>query len=225
MKFVVIVLGVVVIGLSYILLKYYSGGPSKLVSISSLKNGNTKIPVVNMSSSTRYALGIWVYINSWDTNKVKTIFTMPGKIHLYLEPMKPILYANILLKGKSQTSTRISITDNFPLQKWVYVTISVDNSFVDMYLDGKLIKSSKLDGIHTDATEANIYLGGNPASLNDIVVAKFFKWTHPLSLSDVWSEYLKGNGSSNSFYKALSSYGVNINLLKDEVKTASYRLF
>lgn len=225
MKFIVVILGISVVVLSYILLKYFSGGPTKLVSISTLKTGNTIIPVTNITSSTRYALGVWIYVNSWDTNRLKTIFTMPGKIDLYLNHMKPTLCANIRLKGKSENQTVIPITDNFPLQKWVYVTISVDNSFVDMYIDGKLIKSTKLDGIQTDAKEGNMYLGGNPATLSDIVVAKFFKWTNPLSLSDVWSEYQKGNGGSNSFYRALSSYGVNVNLLKDDVKTASFRLF
>jgi hypothetical protein len=35
------------------------------------------------------------------------------------------------------------ITDNFPLQKWVYIIISVDNQYVDAYLDGKLIQSHR----------------------------------------------------------------------------------
>lgn len=225
MKLIVIVLGIVVVVLSYILLRYFSDGPTKLMSVTSLKTGNTKIPVTNITSSTRYAFGVWIYINSWDTTNTKTIFSMPGKIKLYLGNMKPTLYVNINLKGKSDSQTAIPITENFPLQKWVYVTISVDNSFVDMYIDGKLIKSTKLDGIQIDAKESNVYLGGNPAILNDIIVAKFFKWTTPLSISDVWSEYNKGNGGSNAFYKALSSYGVNVNLLKDDVNTATFRLF
>ena len=69
MKTIVIVLGILVITLLYVLLKYYSGnGSSKLVTITSLKTGNAAFPVSNLSSSTRYALGIWVYFNSWDTN-------------------------------------------------------------------------------------------------------------------------------------------------------------
>ena len=97
--------------------------------------------------------------------------------------------------------------------------------FVDMYIDGKLIKSMKLDGIQCDAKETNLYLGGNPATLSDIVVARFFIWSNPLSISDVWNEYLRVNGSSNAFHRMMSSYGVNINLLIDNIKTASIRLF
>ena len=225
MKTIVIVLGILVISLLYVLLKYYSGnGSLKLVTMTSLKTGNSAISVSNLSSSTRYALGIWVYVNSWDTNKIKTIYSMPGKVVLYLDSMRPSMNVDFYMKGNVKPTT-ICITENFPLQKWVYVTVSVDNSFADLYIDGKMIKSAKLDGIQSDATDANIYLGGNPATFNDIVVAKFLKWGNPLSLSEVWNEYLKGNGSSNAFYKMMSSYGVNINVLKDNVKTGTYRLF
>lgn len=225
MKIIVIVLSIIVVMLSYILFRYFSNNSATLVTMSSLKTSNLAIPVTNLASSTRYALGIWVYVNSWDSNKVKTIFSMPGKVVLYLDPMKPTLNVDFYVNSNRDKPTTISFTDNFPLQKWVYVTISVDNTFIDLYLDGKMIKSSKLDGIQSNATEGIIYLGGNPASLTDIVVTKFFKWSNPLSLSDVWNEYLKGNGRTNAFYKLLSSYGLNVNLMKDNVKTATYKLF
>ena len=35
------------------------------------------------------------------------------------------------------------ITDNFPLQKWVCIGLSVDSQFVDGYIDGKLIRSQR----------------------------------------------------------------------------------
>ena len=225
MKTIVIVLGILVITLLYVLLRYYSGnGSSKLVAMTSLKTGNAAIPVSNLSSSTRYALGIWVYVNSWDTNKKKTIYSMPGKVALYLDSMRPVMNVKFYMKGNAKP-TKIVITENFPLQKWVYVTVSVDNSFADLYIDGKMVKSAKLDGIQCDATEAKIYLGGKPASMNDIVVAKFLKWGNPLSLSEVWNEYIKGNGSSSAFYRMMSSYGVNVNVLKDNIKTSTYRIF
>lgn len=225
MKLVIVILVIIVVILSYVLIRFYSGGPSNLVTITSLKSSNSIIPVSNMSSSTRYALGIWVYVNSWDSNKVKTIYLMPGKVSLYLDPMRPILYADFFMKGNNDKPTTISLSDNFPLQKWVYVTISVDNSFVDLYLDGKLIKSIKLDGIQCDATESKMYLGGNPASLNDIVVARFLKWDNPLSLSEVWYQYMRGNGSSSGFNRIMSSYGITVNLLKDNVQKGTLKLF
>ena len=45
-------------------------------------------------------------------------------------------------------------------QKWTYITVSVDNSYVDSYLDGKLVKSIKIEGLQSSHTDANVYLGG-----------------------------------------------------------------
>ena len=42
--------------------------------------------------------------------------------------------------------TVVKLTQNFPLKKWTYVTISVDNSYIDSDIDGKLIRSIKLEG-------------------------------------------------------------------------------
>jgi uncharacterized protein YjiK len=225
MKLIVVVLIILVVSLSYILFRYFNNKSTTIVATSSLKTSNLAIPVSNISSSSRYALGIWVYVNSWDSNKIKTIFSLPGKVALYLDAMKPSLKVDFNINGNNGDTKTISITENFPLQKWVYITISVDNSFVDLYLDGKMVKSIKLEGIQSNAKEAVMYLGGNPASLADIVVAKFFKWSNPLSLSDVWSEYLKGNGSTSAIYRMMTAYGVNVNLMKDNINTATYKLF
>jgi Concanavalin A-like lectin/glucanases superfamily len=225
MKLIVIVLGLLVVSLSYILFRYFTNTAVVLVSTSSLKAKNPPIPVKNITSSSRYALGIWVYVNSWDSNNEKTIYTLPGKIVLYLDQMKPSLKMNFFMNGNNGIAKTVTVTNNFPLQKWVYVTVSVDNSFVDLYLDGKLIKSIKLEGIQSNATEENIYLGGNPVTPSDIVVSKFYKWSNPLSLSDVWNEYLTGNGSTSAFYKVMTRYGVNINLMKNNVSTGTYKLF
>lgn len=221
MKLLVIILGIIVIVLLYILIKYYSNGYSKLATITSLKSNNSVVST-NVQFSTRYALGIWIYVNSWDSTANKVIYDLPGKIKLYLDKTRPSLNAE--LEVQSGLPLTVSITDEFPLQKWVYVTVSVDNNFVDFYLEGKLVKSNKLPGIHSDGVESKMYIGGNPANLNDIVIARFNEWQNPLSQTEVFNEYMKGNGSS-VFYKMLSSYGLNVSVLKDNVTTSSYRVF
>lgn len=225
MKFIVLILSILLVSLSYILFRYFTNTTTILMPTTSLKNSNVPIPVKNITYSSRYALGIWVYVNSWDSNNTKLIFTLPGKINLYLDAMKPTLKLDFFINGNNGIAKTVPITNSFPLQKWVYITISVDNTFIDLYLDGKLLKSVKLDGIQSDATEENIYLGGIPAVKSDIVISRFFMWSNPLSLSQVWNEYLKGNGSTSSLFKFMTKYGVNINLMKDNVNTATYKLF
>ena len=46
------------------------------------------------------------------------------------------------------------ITNNFPLQKWTCILVSVDNKIIDVYLDGKLVKSiENKTTINSDASQ------------------------------------------------------------------------
>jgi hypothetical protein len=224
MNVTVIILGIAVVFLLFILYQYFTSKSTSLAKQTSLLTTNKLIPVTSNSAATRYALGIWVYVNSWSMNgQQKTIFSLPGKITLYLDPTSPTLYTSI---GMSGGSTIIPVTQNFPIQKWTYVTISVDNTFVDCYIDGKLLKSTQLVGVQTSPTESTptIYLGGNPASLNDITISSFYRWTNPLAPSDVWNTYMKGNGS-NSITNVFNNYGLDISLLKNNVTASTYTIF
>ena len=59
------------------------------------------------------------------------------------------LYSDTSLKVTiTNTSIRDrSITPSFPLQKWVQVIISIDQYLLDLYLDGKLMKSIVNNGV------------------------------------------------------------------------------
>ena len=93
-------------------------------------------------------------------------------------------------------------------QKWTYITVSVDNSYVDSYLDGKLVKSIKIEGLQSSHTDANVYLGGKVITPSDIQVSNFLRWTNALTPQDVWNEFNKGNGG-NWLKSAFSQYGLD----------------
>lgn len=214
----IIVLGVMVILLSFILLYFFNNSSTKLAPFTSLNKGNVVIPISNSlsPSTSRYALGLWVYVNSWTMNNSnKNILEFPGIITLYLDATKPVL------KAEFSTGDTIEITQNFAIQKWSYVTISVDNTYVDLYIDGKLIKSIKLSKTQSSCTDQNIYLGGKIASINDINISEFLRWTNPLAPQEVWNQYMKGNGG---FTNIFNHYGVNVSLTKDNVNSSTFQL-
>ena len=102
----------------------------------SLKESNEPITTINSGQSVRYAYGIWVYVNTWDTTREKTIFSRKDNIRLYLAANEPSLYCSITCMSKDGSSLvdqNILITDNFGIQKWVYVVISSDNTIIDTY--------------------------------------------------------------------------------------------
>jgi hypothetical protein len=142
---------------------------------------------------------------------------------LSLDKNTPILKLSIpqdLITGTTCTPD-ITITSNFPIQKWTYIVVNVDGNFVDLYLDGKLVKSIKLLCTPTSPAKSdNIELGTG----FDALVADFKRWSTPLTPQDVWTNYMSGNGG-NSLKKALSAYGMNVALIKDDVEQTKFALF
>ena len=219
MNVIVIILSIFVVFLLYILINYFSNNSTKLASETSLLSNNVIVPVKSSPNATRYALSIWLCVNSWN-NYDKIIYEFPGKIKLYLDTTTPTLKVNI---GTVKDPVIIIITPNFPLQKWTYVTVSVDNYFVDCYIDGKLIKSIKLENLQSTNTEATIYIGGKVTTANDTLISNFYRWTNALAPHEVWNQYIKGNGS-NFLSRTFSSYGLDINLKKDNIISSTIHL-
>jgi len=141
MNTTLIFLGVVIVILVYVLYYYFTNMATTLQAQASLNLIVPAISNLNNATSTRYAYGIWVYINTWNTNVAHTIFSRSANLKIYLDQYAPILKCDIAMSsGAPQTMV---ITDNFPLQKWTHIIISVDNQYVDAYLDGKLIQSHR----------------------------------------------------------------------------------
>ena len=187
----IIFLGVIVIFLLFILMYFFNNQSTQLVTNSNLSKGNTVVAISdsNSPSTSRYTLALWIYVNSWTINNSnKTIFELPGIISLYLDATKPTLKAQFTTNNANNNDI-IEITQNFPVQKWNYVTISVDNNYVDLYLDGKLIKSIKLSGTQSNCTDQNIYIGGKIASMNDISVSNFKRWTSTYFVATCFSKH------------------------------------
>lgn len=220
-----IVLGVMIVILLYVLyLNYFATSQTKLSTQTTLNTTSLPgIAITDAPTSTRYAYGIWLYVNTWNNTNTKPIFSRPGQIAVYLDNSTPTLYCDISQNciGTNSPTTKMAITQNFPIQKWTYVTVNVDNQFVDMYLDGKLVKSIQMSCTQTTPPDITkqMFLGGTQP--NDIFVALFHRWSTPLSPQDVWAQYMKGNGITNTF---MSKYGVRMTVSKDAVDQTSVNL-
>lgn len=224
MNFVIVFLGLVVILLIFILWRFYSTPSTTIVSSSvSLTTAQSDYAMTTSPTTLRYALGMWVFVNSWSNTSKKYLMSIPGMMSVYLDANTPTLYVDMHL---SNTIDKLTITDNFPLQRWTYITISCDVTYVDMYIDGKMIKSVLLPSTPTPPSKDKqvIHIGkdedGND-SLSDIMISKFLRWTSPISPQDVWNQYYRGNGTS---WLTTSKYGVDVNLTNNNSTSATFKL-
>ena len=80
MNWTVIVLFIIIIILIYLLYAFFINKSSVISKSPNLKDGgNDPITTINSGQSTRYAYGIWVYVNTWDSTREKKPF-FPEKI-------------------------------------------------------------------------------------------------------------------------------------------------
>lgn len=219
MSITVIILIVVVVVLLYFLYIYFVKKSNTLTKSANLNSTNPPFTTLNSGTSTRYAYGIWVFVNTWNTTTKKTIFKRDANIEVYLDPKSPSLYCHIEQNPPSKDQD-ILITDNFPVQSWTYIVISGDDKIIDCYLDGKLVTSTKL----TSAPQAPA--AATPVNLGtgwDAYVAGFQNWSGPVGPQEVWDAYIAGNGSVLAQY--FSSYGMTLSVTKNNVEQSKYTIF
>lgn len=247
MNTVAIVLGIIIVILLYVLYDYFMNKASTLqVNSVHLKTVPPPIPGSSITSptSTRYAYGLWVYVNSWNVGQ-HTLLERPGNFKIYLDVNTPTLKCDITMTDGATDSIRtLQITDNFPLQKWTQIIISVDNQYVDAYLDGKLLSSQRMytsspsvtmpkpppDTINSGATNVGAIFIGNsniPGNASyvpfDTLIANIKRWDKsPVNPEDAWSSYMRGNGQSST---TLGSWGADLTIFKNNIQNSNYRLF
>jgi hypothetical protein len=227
MNTTVIVLGVIIILLIYVLYYFLSNRSSNLSSSANLRQPQAPLTSIQKPTNSRYGYTLWLYVNTWDNNVEKTIFSRDNNMKLYLDKSGPILKLDMVMSDDS-VETMI-ITDNFPLQKWTCIGVNIDNQFVDGYVDGKLIRSQRFFKTGTNTIpkvppgEDTPILIGNMEGKFDAYLASFQRWTAPLDPKTVWETYLDGNGS-NRLLNMLTAYGVDISILKNEQEQSRFSI-
>ena len=210
-SYIVIVLIVIIIIMVYFL--YAASLKSSVKTSTTLYNLNKQNAAIISSDLTNplsqnFSYSVWIFVNTWNTNSKKTIYSTGSNstISLDLGQTNPTLSTTIFYNpsNTSTPATNITITSNFPIQKWVYVVVSVDSQTVDCYLDGKLVASRQLPNVPYIPPSYSINFGSFDAYLTG------FKYTDkPMNPQQVWSNYMAGNGYSGG------KYGVNLALTKD----------
>lgn len=239
MNIKVIVIGVILlVVLLYFLFSSYFSSATTLDSEYSLNNADGTIPNIPSSDisvpdAANFTYSIWLYVNSWSSTSEKEVFHRDYETRLFLDRNTSTLKLSLGNPGTSTSGenqelykdTNIEITNNFPLQKWVCVLISVDNNIVDVYLDGKMVKSLYIGNGSTppfqgQQSDSDIVFGSGW----DAYISKFERNAQSTDPATAWKKYLEGNGSSR-LKDALGNVSINLSVTKDNVETATYSIF
>lgn len=218
MDFTVILLILVLIVILYLFYTYFIASTKKLVSSAYLLNAVNPISITDQPTIVNFAVGVWVYMNTWNTENPKNIFALKNGsteiLSLDLGSTDPTLTTTV-------ANNEITLTDNFPVQKWVFVIVSLSNNIVDGYLDGRLVTSYQLPlstklGVTGAATLSVTFQSGV-----DAYIYNFQRWTYAMDPQTAQSAYYYGAPSTNS----AMSYNLSVAVTKGGSDYASASLF
>ena len=232
MNTIIIILGVVLIlVIVFMIFRDFFEGKNKLSGEKHLADGVTSIPGSDLSSpkSSNVTYSIWIYVQQWSSDGPGLIFSRDNDTHMILETNTAKLKVHI---GGTQTDGVVSnaladieVTNNFPIQKWVCVLVSVDNNITDVYLDGKLMKSIQLNNPNSGAsTISPINESINFGQWTGCYISKFERIPRSTDPKTAYDKYREGNGSSG-LGNALGNFNLKLAVTKDNVETSKFLLF
>ena len=180
--------------------------------------------------STQYHYEGWLFIK-----------TLPNSGTIFQRQLNSISSTGLVLTGSKLTfsksgtapaapslmatpiTTIVEITDDFPIQKWVYFVLNVKDQIVECYLNGKLIKSQIIESTSSDltpSTRKDLYLGDGST---EGYITKFKHGASVLTPDQVWKNYLAGNGLAN-FTNWLAGYNATFSLYTTTEEVKKYSL-
>jgi hypothetical protein len=211
-----VALGIILLIVLYILYKIFSQKRPSLASARKLSGKKYEFTTLSNPTSPNYYILMWVYVKNFDYNNDQILYTLKQSSTI----LKLQLKTNGNLQYSANDGSFNNIVNNFPLQKWTCIVISVDgNKTIDCYLDGKIVKSKQeTTALTSTSTDSQIVEGdlvvNDIANDNDIRVATFKRIPQTMDPGTAWKQYIDGNGGS-FMTKMFSSYGVSLRLNKD----------
>ncbi len=209
------------------------GKTSTTISASSLATNGSNVPSSNFSYS------VWFYINNWNYRygEQKVIFGRMGAPSAKgsgsvngingLDPCPAVVLGavenNISVSlgcypGANQQPTtpggntviHTCSVANVPIQKWVNLIVSVYGRSMDLYIDGKLVRTCLLPGVASVNNAANIYV--TPMGGFDGWTSKLQYFPNSMNPQEAWNIYTQGYSSWSSMF---SSYQLQVSLVEN----------
>ena len=231
----------IIIILVIIVIRYVMADVNTLTGLTSSQTMQ-KIDPSALSSSTNsgntsnYTYSIWFFIEDWNYRygESKVIFGRMASGTGVSEPCPSVVLGpvenNIIVSlavypgiddvpddGTNSIVHTCSIS-NVPIQRWCNIFISVYGRTLDLYLDGKLVRTDVLPGVAKIDANAPVYITPNGGFSG--WTSRFQFWPDSSDPQKAWNIYRAGYGGSllgNLFNK----YSVKISLMEGDNENSS----
>lgn len=215
---------VIILLLLYVIFKALTTTYTSLGTMQKWEN-QTTLQGSNLPSNFKAnsAISVWFYIKKWADNAKIVAFKDNTSTIFQVQFKASTNTIQIFPQSDTSVSGKDCDISDFPLQKWVNLIISFNGSAMDVYVDGKLVKScvvadgSKLGGTTT------IVLGDEskkPPTHDVGFITNVKLKSAPISPQEAWDIYSQGFGGS-PWSDILNKYKVKLSFIVDNQEQTS----
>lgn len=232
MNFLTIFIFILVVILVYVIYKLMSKSTKKVSGFSDASK-SLSVPSDKFGANANYGYSVWIYVDAWkntvtsgDSNTIKKniltrcVGSAPA-FNLYLDNDQNNLK---LLMSNNTIPCDIK---NIKLQKWVNITMSVYGNTVDLYLDGKLVRTCILNAMPIAlATTDTLFVGGaytksasactgtSDGDLSGYISNVVYKSDY-FTPEEAWDIYSTGYSGAGMF-DFVNNYKLSFSILKND---------
>lgn len=227
----------VVLVILYYIIDWTTSTSVKLTHIRKATPHRVTSKKMKENNSSNFTYSIWFYVDNWNPSGGAHLFdvlsTAPLPGSSSIDPLSVQFDSNInnlniaveCYQGghrsagsagtgqppiPSPTTTHQCNVQNFPLQKWVNLIISVEGRTMDIYLDGKLVKTCVLPGPANMSTISGVNVTSPGFSGMTADLTYWSTATNPQGAYNIYASGFGGMGSS--FF---NKYKLRIAFLED----------
>jgi hypothetical protein len=182
------------------------------------------VPCAKFGLSQNYGYSVWIYVDSWQNTATDKEFKKNILTRCGTDPVFNLYLDNAQNNLKLQMSNNDKICDikNIKLQKWVNITMSVYGNTVDLYLDGKLVRTCVLTKLPTTPkSEDTLFVGGatsrcttKEGDLRGYISNVVYKSDY-FTPEEAWDIYSAGYSGAGMF-DFVNRYKLNFSVIKDD---------
>ena len=241
MNVLTIFIFVLIIVLIYVV---YQMMTNPTTTVSDLSDASTSVVVPssktesNSTGTNNYGYSVWLYIDAWRTNGTSTI----NKNILTRTNSNVPLFQLHLDNNQNNLMLVMNSTDkpcmirNVSLQKWINITMSVYGNTVDLYLDGKLVRTCVMTSMPASLSSTDdLYIGGgyNMDSTTNIItgedgdlqgfISNVVYNADYFSPEQAWNIYSAGYSGAGMF-NFLHSYKLNFSITNNNQVVSKFSI-
>jgi hypothetical protein len=230
-----ILVAIVVCLLIYIVYKYVTSDVHMLTGLVSgeqmQKVEASALPADANGNTVNFTYSIWFFIDDWNYKygEKKVIFGRMTKDGndlapcpvVTLQPVQNVATIELQVAKDALPLTHTVAIPSIPIQRWVNLTISTNTGIMDVYMDGKLIRTSMLPGVPLISPNAPVYV--TPDGGFSGWTSNFQYWANSIGPNDAWHIYKKGYGGS-WLSNIFGRYSVKVSVMEGDTEESSFTI-